>query len=173
MARRQLMRHPACWLVRVAVLTVLAGAPPSQADGAPRDVPFETLAVGESSTAGAPMLKVAGTPRQAAELAHLAGPPDIAARLAAVDFRARTVIGVFTGPMGSSGHRITVRAVLAGADVVRIVAERIPPRQEQNVNDVISYPYAIIAVPRAPMPARATWSVVSTAGEPLVEPRRR
>lgn len=167
------MRCAARLLASLAMLGGLVGAPPSHADSALRDVPFVALADGESTTAGAAMLKVARSSKQASELAMLAGRPELAERLAAVDFGQRTVIGIFSGPKAGSGHAIAVKAVQVSGDTVRVTVESTPPRADQNVNDVISYPYAIIAVPHARLPVRATWSAVGAGGEPLVGPGRR
>lgn len=160
-------------LVRLAVLGGLVGVPVAHAQVAMHAVPFVDLASGESSTAGAPLLRVACDPRQTAELATLADRPDLAARLAAVDLRHRKVIGVFAGPTASSGHRLAVTNVQVGPDAVRITVALIRPLPEQNVNDVISYPYAIVELPASELPRHATWSVVSAEGKQLIPSRQR
>jgi hypothetical protein len=166
------MRRAARVLVRLAVLGGLAGAPPSHSDGALRDVPFEPLADGESHAASSVMLTVAQSARQASLLARFTADPDVRERMASVDFRRSKVVGILVGPMGSSGHRIAVQSVEADTVSVRITVRSIPPPAGHNANDVISYPYAIIAVPAQLMPARGAWSVVGTAGELLIPARR-
>ena len=151
----------------------LVGAPLAHAQVAEHAVPFVDLAQGESFTAGAPMVKVAGNARQTAELARLADHADLVAQLGAVDLRRHRIVGVFAGPMASSGHRVSVKDIVAGTDSVRITVELIRPGPDQNVNDVISYPYAIVAVPRSALPPRAMWTVVSADSKPLIAPRRR
>jgi hypothetical protein len=165
------MRRAARTLVRLAMLGGLAGALPSQSGGAPRDVPFEPLADGESFTAGSAMLSIAKSSRQASRLARLTSDAGADKRLTTIDFRRRTVVGIFVGPMGRSGHRISVQTVEADASGVRITVALHLPDPGLNANDVISYPYAIIAVPAPLVPARGAWSVVGPAGEPLVSAR--
>ena len=166
------MRRAARALAGLAMLGSLACAPPSHSSGALRGVPFELLADGESFTAGAATLMVARSAGQASALARLVPGPDARERLTKVDFRRSTVIGIFVGPMSSSGHRISVQTVEADAARVRITVAPIPPGPGHNANDVLSYPYAIIAVPAPIAPDRGIWSVVGTAGEPLVPARR-
>ena len=162
------MRRAARQLARLGMaLAGLAGALPAQADGAWRDVPFEVLATGESSTVAGPLLKVAGTARQAAELSRLAG-PDAPPRLSAAHLRQRRIVAVFDKPAASSGHRIAVRSIRADAGTVRITITRTGPAPGQNVNDVISHPYAMVSVPAAAVPRRATWEVVDANGDTVL-----
>lgn len=173
MARGKLTARAARLLARLAMLGGLACGPAAQAQGALQAVPFDELARGESSTVGAPMLRVASVPAEAAELARVAGRADLAARLADPRLRGRKVIGIFVGPMGSSGHGVTVRGLEAGAGRVRITVEVVRPRADQMTSDVISFPYAIIAAPASLLPQRAVWSVVDSRGERLLPAQRR
>jgi hypothetical protein len=146
--------------------------PLAHAQEALRDIPFVDLGQGESTTAGAAMLLVADSDKQATELARVADRPDLVAQRAALDAGQRRLVGVFVGPMGHSGHGLAVRAVSAGVGTVRITVELMSPRPEQNVSDVISYPYALIAVPVTGLPWHGVWSVVSTDGRKLITSQR-
>lgn len=173
MARRQLMPRIRALILRLALLGGLAGWAAAQSQPALHAVPFARLAEGESYTAGAAMLKRAGDAAQGAEIARLAGQPELAATLASVDFGRRQVIAVFAGPVGSGGHRLAVRSVQAGPDAVRITVDLTAPGPEQMANDVISYPFAVVSVPVASLPPGARWTVVDGAGKRLVGPRAR
>jgi len=162
------MPHRRCLLACLAVLGGLVGVPVAEAQVAMHAVAFVDLAGGESSTAGAPRLHVASNAKQAAELAKRVDRPDLTARLAKVDLRRCKVIGIFAGPMPSSGHRLEVKDVQVDRDTVRITVALIRPSPEQMVSDVISYPYAIVALPRSALPRHATWCIVGTEDEPLV-----
>ena len=162
-----------CLLVRLALLGGLVGVPVAHAQVATHAVPFVDLASGESLTAGAPVLQVAGNARQTAKLAKLADRPELGAQLAALTLSHRKVVGVFAGPMASSGHSVSVKGVLVGSRTVQITVDLIRPLPDQNVNDVISYPYAIVAIPASTLPRRATWRVISTEGKALIPPQRR
>lgn len=148
-------------------------APSARPAPAATAVAFTPLASGAAYTAdlAAPALLLAATAAQAARLARLTGQPEVEERLAAVDFAASRVLGVFAGPMGSSGHGIAVAAIHAGRDAVQVSVVLSQPRPGQNVADVITYPYAIVAVPRAALPPSAAtqWSVVTADGRRLVE----
>ena len=163
------MRPAARALAGLAMLGSLACAPPSRSSGVLRDVPFERLAEGESFTVGAATLMVARSAGQAAALARLASATDARERLTKVDFRRSSVIGIFVGPMGSSGHRISVQTVEADAVAVRITVAPTRPAPGHNANDVLSYPYAIIAVPAPLAPARGAWTVVGPTGEVFID----
>ena len=160
-----------CLLVRLAVLGGLLGLRMAVAQVGMQTVAFIDLASGDSSTAGSPMLRVAGNAKQRAELARFTDKPALDARLARLNLRHRRIVGIFAGPVGSSGHRLAVKGIKVGPDTVRVIVELIRPGQDQNVNDVISYPYAIVAVPRSALPRRATWTVVNARDEPLMPPQ--
>jgi hypothetical protein len=171
-ARRQLTHRARSLLVRLGVLGGLLAVPAVHGQ-VERTVPFLDLAGGESSVAGEPKLHVAGSARQRAALARAADRPELAARLTAPDLRDHTVLGVFAGPMPSSGHGVSVEKVEAGAGTVRITVKLTRPQPGQNVNDVITFPYAVVAVPASQLPHRATWSVTGTQGERILPPQRR
>jgi hypothetical protein len=172
-ARGQLTHRARSLLVRLGVLGGLLAVPAVHGQAEMRAVPFLDLASGESSAAGEPKLHVAATARQRAALARATDRPDLAARLEAPDLRDHTVVGVFAGPMPSSGHGVSVKKVEAGAGTVRITVQLTRPRPGQNVNDVITFPYTVVAVPASQLPHRATWSVTGTQGERILPPQRR
>jgi hypothetical protein len=172
-ARRQLTHRARSLLVRLGVLGGLLAVPAVHGQAEMRAVPFLDLAGGESSVAGEPKLHVAATARQRAALARAADRPELAARLAAPDLRDHAVLGVFAGPMPSSGHGVSVKKVEAGAGTVRITVELTRPQPGQNVNDVITFPYAVIAIPASQLPHRVNWSVTGLQGERILLPQRR
>lgn len=168
MAGRDLMPCRRGLLVRLAVLGGLLDSLVAAAQVGMHGVAFIDLASGDSSTVGAAMLRVVGKATERAELVRLTGQPALAARLRRSKLRRHRIVGVFAGPVGSSGHKLIVKDVQAGPDAVKVTVELVRPGPDQNVNDVISYPYAIIAAPRSALPERATWTVVNTQSEPLM-----
>lgn len=162
--RRSLFPTALLFLVCLGV----AGRPP-----AATAVAFTPLAGGAAYTANlaAPVLLLAATAAQGARLARLTDQPEVEARLVAVDFATTRLLGVFAGPMGSSGHGIAVTAIHVGPDAVQVTVSLSQPRPGQNVADVITYPYAIVAVPRAALPAAVAtqWSAVTADGRRLAE----
>ena len=158
-------------LVRLAVLGGLLGPQMGLAQVGMHAVEFIELASGDSSLAGAPMLLVAGNARERAELVRLTDRPALASRLRRSNVRHHRIVGIFAGPVGSSGHRLEVKDVHAGPDAVKVTVELVRPGPDQNVNDVISYPYAIVAMPRSELPRCSSWAVVNMKGELLMPPQ--
>jgi hypothetical protein len=77
-----------------------------------------------------------------------AGDPGAPGTVAPIDFAHEMAVGVFVGPLHSSGARVDVFSVVRenGAIVVRYRVHRLP--QSSPVAQIETGPYQIIAVPR-------------------------
>ena len=167
-------------LLGLALLMALGGALPGPSPEAretvvwsaqpPASLPLISLAQGDarSGRPPAPALIVVAS---AAELERLAGwlaDPALLARLQALDYTTTLVVAAVVGPRPSSGYALAIQTALLDGDTVRLVATETAPAPEQRVLDVISYPYHLVAIPRAALPAGSLrWQLVDTAGQIL------
>jgi hypothetical protein len=137
------------------------------------DVPFVTLAQGDSYTARLenPTLLLAGTPAEVARINGWLAGSDASASLEGVDLATTVVVALFRGQVGSSGYGVTIERLTRDSAGVRLVARLTAPGAGQMVADVIAYPYHLIAVPRDQIPdALGTrWTAVTPDGVLLVE----
>jgi len=81
------------------------------------------------------------------------------------------IVTVYRGEMPTSGYGIVVQSVTTAGDQVKIVAQSIDPASDQMVNQVTSYPYHIILIPKGQLPMKAgtVWSLLDPQGKLATE----
>jgi hypothetical protein len=164
----------------LALLVALGGALPGQrvaaadfvewAMQAPGAVPLTSLAQGDVRGArpAAPALVIVASVGELERLAAWLADPALLARLRTIDYTTTLVVAALVGPRPSSGHVLAIQSALLDGDTVRLVVTETAPTPEQPVLDVITYPYHLVTVPRAVLPAGPLrWELVDTAGQTL------
>lgn len=136
-------------------------------------VQFETLAQGESFTAGfrQPTVLIARNASQAEQLAARVQEPEVAEKIKAVAFGKDLLLAVFLEAKSSSGHKITVREITVDQAEVRVIVELGEPAPGQAVLDVLAFPYHVVLVPSgsALLPQRFAVKVFTSAGQLIAQ----
>jgi hypothetical protein len=147
----------------LALLVALGGALPGQRVAAADFVEWAMQAPG-----AVPLTSLAQGDVRGARLAAWLADPALLARLRTIDYTTTLVVAALVGPRPSSGHVLAIQSALLDGDTVRLVVTETAPTPEQPVLDVITYPYHLVTVPRAVLPAGPLrWELVDTAGQTL------
>jgi hypothetical protein len=136
-------------------------------------IPFESLAQGESYTAQLenPTLFVVSNAAEADRFTQWLNDPEIAQQIQTVDFNTTYVVAIFRGKVGSSSYGIAIQEISTTPGTVQLRVNLTQPAPNQNVSDVITYPYHIVSVSREKLPIapETTWSVYDSEGKLLVQ----
>jgi hypothetical protein len=145
--------------------------PATEAAGTPSVITFEPLAQGASLAAeiGQPTLFIAESSTDLEPFLKWLDDPDAKAKLETVDFQTHRVIAVFSGITGSTGHGVQIQTIQAATPKGQIVVALTQPGADQNVSEVITYPYHIVQVETKSLPStqEADWTIVTSDGKTL------
>ena len=146
-----------------------ACTPLVQVDAASLDglVPIQTLAQGNVFDHGPPssLLVVSSRPDPIVAVIDPASWPAVEG----VDLSSSVLVGLFIGRWPQDGYHVSVETVRVEGGGVCITAIVTGPGPDQDAADAETYPYHVVAVPRAALPdAPGTpWTVVSPDGNVL------
>ena len=143
------------------------------ADEASPGVPLQTLAQGESRTAGieTTTLIAAGNPTEAHHIVALLGSSLDVARIGEVDFGTSLLVAVVRGQVPTGGYGIAIDGIAAAQDEVRVTVSLADPAPGRILPEVLSYPYHLVVVPRTALPTQpgVRWVAVTPGGDLLAE----
>jgi hypothetical protein len=127
-------------------------------------VPVESLAQGNVFDHGPPrsILLVSTRP----DLIVAVIDPAEASAIGSVDLSTHVLVALFVGRWPQEGHRVTVESVRATETGICLTARMTGPSPGQDAADAETYPYHVVAVPRAALPEApgTIWTAVSTDG---------
>ena len=131
-------------------------------------VVFESIAQGNSFIAEVetPTLLIANSVNETTNFTKWLHDIDITSQLRKTNFNTHLVIAVFSGKKGSSGYSITINEIFTALKEVMLVVNLIKPEPGQRVQEVITYPYHIILLPKNDLQITpgTIWNVYSSEG---------
>jgi hypothetical protein len=133
---------------------------------------FESLAQGNAFTA--PTNDIALyilTDIQAANKIPDVFDSDTGSLITSAEYEHNYVVIVFYGPAGSDGYTLSVQDIQYSNNEVRVKINLEPPPPDRMTNDVITYPYHIILVPKTSNNSvdKAKWILLDEQNNPLGE----
>jgi hypothetical protein len=127
-------------------------------------VPYQSLAQGNVFDHGPPRSLLIVSSK--ADPITTVVSPSAAQAVASVDLGSNVLVGLFIGRWPQDGHRVTIESVRATDSGVCITAVVTGPGPDEDAADAETYPYHVVAVPRASLPQEpgTTWTAVSPDG---------